>query len=498
MYNSLSKKIISMFQNIIVKYLSKYFYIVGCISAVSVTIVLLIIQIDQAIKIPSYGIWGIFHYYLGAKYIQEIGYFDLYSCAIQVNATKWHETKLVRNLHTYRLVPLNQLPKCPRNNFVSTRWKEFVADTTFITSHATANYWSTVITDKGFNPPPSWAAIAGTIAHIVPLDNKFTYLILFNLDLLFIFFAALLVWYDSGSNAGLITLTLSLLYFGTFDTLGNNFLQYAWYPFIVASVVAWRKKKPIISGIAIGIAAGLQVFPIFFAIPVGCLFFISLLRRQKDQVKISSVFILSSVGTLLICIMSGSIYAGKIEIWQQWYNKITVHKNYINGEIFNIGFTNLIGVVMSKDHANSYSYTQDYSHTLLRNETIEQNADIINVIVFFGLLLIFFALWRSKQNQPIVYGYFLLYLLLSLSPYYYLMLALLPFMFWNNSLGIRQFVLYGICCLFFLHIIFFWNSGYISFNYIPQLISKILIFLFFSVLMVLLVLEKRNRLAVER
>lgn len=463
------------------------------VSALIIIIIVLSTQIMQALTIPSYGAWGIFHYYLGAKYIKELGYFDLYSCALQTKNPKWQAAHFVRNLHDYKIISVRQLPGCPRNNFTTARWRAFTTDTNFILARASPDYWSQVITDKGFNPPPSWTAVAGAIANSVPLNN-FTYLVLFNLDLLFICLAALLVMYDTGSNTGLITLLLSLLYFGTLGILGNNFLQYAWYPLLVAALILWHKKKPIFSGITLGVSTGLQVFPIFFAFPVFCLFIASLLRRQKVQLKLSSRFISSLITALALCIITGSIYGGTITVWQQWYNKIAIHKNYLPGEIFNIGFINLAGIITSSNRANSNTYIQDYPHALSQNQTIKQNLYSIYLIIAFCLLLVIFAICRSKQNQPLIYGIFLLYLILTLSPYYYLILALIPYMFWRNSLHVRRFALYGTFLLFLLHI-FLFGESYVSFIYLPQLISKLLIFLFFIILIILLVLEKEDKLA---
>ena len=35
--------------------------------------------------VRSYNVWNVFHYYLGAKYFSEIGYFNLYPCALEAD-----------------------------------------------------------------------------------------------------------------------------------------------------------------------------------------------------------------------------------------------------------------------------------------------------------------------------------------------------------------------------------------------------------------------------
>jgi hypothetical protein len=63
---------------------------------------------------PFFEPAGVFHYYLGAKYANEIGPFDLYACALAADSEHavWDADTLVRDLRTYRLVPAGTL-QCP-------------------------------------------------------------------------------------------------------------------------------------------------------------------------------------------------------------------------------------------------------------------------------------------------------------------------------------------------------------------------------------------------
>lgn len=282
------------------------FSLFGRILLLAVVIFIVLLQIFKEIRDPSFGAWGIFHYYLGAKYLKNIGYFSLYSCVLEVNKKKW-DVKLVRDMHSYMLVQPQQLSKCQRNNFRDDQWKEFVRDTMFITSRAQKDYWAQAITDKGFNPPPFWAALVGSIAHVIPLNNV-TYWLLFNIDFLLLLFAAVLVWWSAGITAGFITLSLSFFYFGTFGAIGNNFLQYGWYPLIVGTIVTWCMKKPKASGILLGFATGLQSFPGFFAIPVVFLLCVSWMQNRKKLNKMYEYFSLAFVATMLICAGVGTVY----------------------------------------------------------------------------------------------------------------------------------------------------------------------------------------------
>lgn len=450
------------------------------------------VQVDQSIKIPSNGAWGIFHYYIGAKYIKELGYFNLYSCAYDVNKDAWQPIKSARDLRSYKIIPIKNLPKCPLENFTTERFREFVHDTRFIAGRAPVNYWSNAITDKGFNAPPFWAAFGGIIAGIIPLNNT-TYIFLFNLDLLFVGIAAGFIWYGAGRRVGLITLALAFLYFGTLNIIASNFMQYAWFPLLAGAFVFWNKKKYRLSGVLLGFSAGLQVFPGFFALPVFFVFIISVIRNQKKVLKTSSAFIFAFLVILIFCVFVGSFYAGGVSIWDQWNKKITIQRNYINGEIFNIGFPNLAATIFTNDYSNSDTYSQEYIHTINRNKAVEKYITPITIVIIILTLAISYVLYRSKKIQPLAYGYFLMYILTTLSPYYYLTLALLPFVFWKNSIPVKRFSSMGTVILFGLHLVIFRNGGYVVFNYSTHLISKLSIFIFFVSLLCLLFFETRKK-----
>jgi hypothetical protein len=447
----------------------------------------------QIVKIPKYGSWGIYHYYINSKYIKELGYFNLYSCTISSVADRkiWNGDNLVRNLSTYQIVRVNDLSMCPKNNFSNLRWEAFKKDISYMMNLRSPTYWNYVLDDKGFNPPPSWAAFAGIIANLIPINSPL-YFFIFNSDMLFILLASLIVYFSAGKFASLLTLSLSLIYFGTFGAIFNNYLQYLWFPCIVLAVYFWRKDKPVASGLALGVASALQAFPAIFAVPVFLFLIISWIKKRIKEVKYSSLFIFGFSIALAASILFGSIYASKVNIWSEWYQKISIQKEYLNGEMFDIGFPNLLGKILSSDHSNSYSYLGDYSHAIGRIAAFDSGRIIYYGFVGIGLLLIIYIFLKYKISDPMSYGYFLMFLLFSASPYYYLVLALIPFMFWNVSDHARKFICETTLILFFAELLLFWNIGAVSFLYIYQLISEMLIFIFFAFLLIICLLDAKK------
>jgi len=93
--------------------------------------------------------WGMYHYYVGAKYFEEVGYFDLYECTIT-------ETTPRRDLRTYdyRLDD----PDCT-SNFTPERYQQFHDDI------IASEFYPQAMIDKGYNGSPTWTAIFGTLAN---------------------------------------------------------------------------------------------------------------------------------------------------------------------------------------------------------------------------------------------------------------------------------------------------------------------------------------------
>ena len=437
-------------------------------------------QVSQALRVPSHGAWGIFHYYIGGKYLNELGYFDLYSCTLKANNTSWRVIEHVRDLKIYKIIPVTELSECPVSNFSKERWLEFSKDVALITNKAPLQYWENALTDKGFNATPFWAALSAIIANIIPLNNL-TYLFLFNLDILFVIITSLIVGRSAGKFAGIVTLTLCLLYFGTINIIGGNFLQYLWLPLITGSFFLWNKKSYGKSGVVLGLATGLQAFPVFFALPVLFTFIIALIKKRAKEIKPPFSFLKTFTATLLICFIVGSIYSS-VSSWSRWGEKISIQKNYINGEIFNIGLPSLFATVLSTDHNDSNTYSEDYTHTIQRIKVIEKNSLLLYLTSALLLILVFNTLYHLKKINPMIFGYFFIYITTPLSPYYYLTLAILPFAFFYFSTRVKRFALWETVGLFLIHLLLF-PIGYVVFDYQKHLLSEILIFTFLGILL---------------
>jgi len=430
----------------------------------------------------SYEVWNTFHYYLGAKYSPEVGYFSLYTCALEADrdsANYWIRLEGARDMGTYRIVPRYSLPPCPRANFTPERWSKFTQDVEWFAIHGRPYYFARLFADKGFNPPPSWVAVARPLAQAVPISQyRLATDIIFNLDVIAILGGVLIIWWSSGGTVALLTGALTVFYFGNFGYMGGNFLQYFWFPLVVVAIILWARNKPGYSGAVLGVATGLQVFPLFFGLPVIARGIIGFLRHRKESDwRAHFRFNGALVAVVLASLLVGSLAGGGTQAWGEWQKKITIHRNYLRGEIFDIGLANLTATAVSTNHRSATTYQDDVPNTLMRLTALQNN-----ILLYYILWVGFLAMWllavvTAPASDLFGYGLLLMYAAVSSSPYYYLSLALIPFIFWKSSRALRLYAIWGTVALFAGHIIYF-RDNYVSWRYLPHLLSQCSIALF--------------------
>ena len=437
---------------------------------------------------------AIFHYYLGAKYFNEIGPFDLYACAIAANRDTtqiWSAATPVRDLHTYALVPVNSLV-CPRERFTPQRWAAFLRDFSWIIGTARPDEWALALTDKGYNATPFFSQVFADViegATVLRLDSTGWQWIVFNLDLIFLAMAGWIVWNSAGLTIALLVLVLALGFFGNFGRIGGNLGQYVWFPWLTAAVAAWRDRRPAFAGAALGFATGFQVFPVFFAIPVLLTGARSVIRSDRDGWMRSVVFSLSLLVAIGACVAVGSASHLGVGAWRTWQQKIQIHSAYLRGEVFDIGLSNLVGDLVSADRASADSYEQDIPHSLARRTAVHAHRPLWLSLAAVLMLLSLAAVWLAPQEAALAFGFVPLYALSALSPYYYFALALLPFM----ALGLARAqyrTLVGALALLLGANLAIWGGSYITFSFRWHAVTQVSIAIF-MVLMCVIPLANR-------
>ena len=110
--------------------------------------------------------WDAFHYFMGAKYLPELGYTRLYEATYVAGRElgAFDYVTHLRDLETYTLRDAISIDRSAvRSRFRPERWEAFKRDLTYWGPHI--NEWRGLLQDHGYNdPPPRALLLRGLLA----------------------------------------------------------------------------------------------------------------------------------------------------------------------------------------------------------------------------------------------------------------------------------------------------------------------------------------------
>src|SRR5262249_7519190 len=123
-------------------------------------------------------LWDIFHYYVGAKYLPELGYNRLYVCAVVAEKEldgRVEPDRRIRNLVTNDIEPVGAAladPAACTSHFSPERWRAFKHDVDYFRHTFYPVRWKVeVLQDHGFNGTPVWALLGRGLASLGPASD---------------------------------------------------------------------------------------------------------------------------------------------------------------------------------------------------------------------------------------------------------------------------------------------------------------------------------------
>jgi len=233
--------------------------------------------------------WDIYHYYVGAKYLPELGYNRLYECTViaekEIDDGHVEHGRLITDLTTNDLERVDTIVADPArctDHFTPERWREFTADIAFFRSLFSPGRWlDEVLHDHGFNGTPVWALLGRPLASAAPASHEqLVWLAAIDPILLAIMFAVF-AW-----GFGWRAACIAAVWFGTsYPTQwmwnGGAFLRQDWLVLAVVGVAMVKRGKPLIGGFALTYSALLRVFPGFIVAALVLRYAVLWVRERK-------------------------------------------------------------------------------------------------------------------------------------------------------------------------------------------------------------------------
>jgi hypothetical protein len=266
--------------------------------------------------------WDAYHYYIGAKYFEELRYDGLYecTCAADLESDDWQGVarRLIRDLDTNQLVRVTPLATSScKERFSAERWQRFSEDVAWF--RARLPQWDQVFHDWGFNATPPWIAVGGPLTSTGPATaEQLTWLTLLDVPLLAIGFASV-AW-----AFGWRMLCILLIFFGTnavadYSWTGGSILRYAWFASLLGGISLLRRGYCVSAGALLATATLLRVFPgvTFFGL---ALLGVRRMVVQSDRAALARTWRIAAgaVGTIAVVVPLAAPGTGGLEAWAEF------------------------------------------------------------------------------------------------------------------------------------------------------------------------------------
>lgn len=367
-----------------------------------------------------------FHYYMGAKYLPELGYSRLYACTLVVDAEDGIDLagRTVRDLRDNRRVPaasqLDRSAEC-HARFRPERWEAFRHDTRFFRAAMGQDKWFGVRNDHGFNATPAWAVLGGLLAGLTPVSwAQLVCLALVDLALIAVIFAVM------GGGFGLEAAALAAGYFALnflsqFGWTGGSFLRYDWLFWLVAGIAALRTGRPAVAGFALASSTLLRLFPVCALVGLGLKALAEVVQERSARPLLRYRRLTAGALVAAVLFLSASVLlSGRVGIWAEFAENTRKHLatesvNFVGLPVF-LGYDHEARLEVMTDPLLP-DLVAPWKEHVAASAGEMRGARWAATGAF--VLLLALAVWRAADWTAAVLGLGLMPILLKLSGYYY-------------------------------------------------------------------------------
>lgn len=406
-----------------------------------------------------------FHYYLGAKYFEELGYFDLYDAVIVADAEldgALASLPFYTNLRDYQNAPrATALANADgvKRLFSEQRWSAFKHDVSFFekaTDVPRSTEFFFWLMDHGYNASPVSTSVLGMIANIVPVTQLG---LLASLDVFLVAAMVSVVFATFGVELGaLFSVYFFVNILNDHGYISGGLLRYDWLFCIVAAVCLLERGRHAAAAVLLTVSAMMKIFPavLFFGVGVVIVRKVTTARAVAPE---SKRFVLASGATALALLLLPAAYLGSaIQPWEDFATKTSLHDRgvYVNHlglrgvalfETSHLSLDSFVAAYQSGSNGDIVRHWQD-----VKEEEFQEKKPVIvfcSILVLIGLTAI---LWRGRktESEGVLWPLLLVYSMSYPSHYYYVFLCLFALLFFRraNELG----GLVPLCALFVLNI----------------------------------------------
>ncbi len=374
--------------------------------------------------------WDAYHYYVGTKYIRELGYTHLYEATLVADAEtglRYHNpAHRIRDLVTYDPVDQDRVladAARTRARFTPERWREFVADIDWFKHQLPPHRWSLILDDHGFNGTPPWCSVVEVITSRLSIRHAVSRWIIMLMDpALLVAMLLCVAWAFSAETALLMAILVGTHYLLSWGHLKGCVLR---TDFAVASVVAAccvKRERYATAGALLGWATISRVFPVLLCAGPAVILLSRLFHERRLDRGLTRFF--AAFTAVVVSVMAFAyVRLHGLPAMLDWTAKITRHVT--DGSHWNLGFTTLIDADVIDGTPIPFNplrmLHEEPEVQLLRSLTIWGVRSVV-------LLPALYFMRYLRTHDALLMGFVLIFFLVSPDYYYYIIMCV-PMLF---------------------------------------------------------------------
>jgi hypothetical protein len=369
------------------------------------------------------------HFYLGAKYQREVGWFDLYPAVLAADRETLNVLAFapqVRDVRTFEVVPLARAAPAIRQakqRFSSEQWDAFKSDWTRAVG-VWPQDWHGVILDHGNSSSPAWALLAHPLARLVPLTPAGVSLLGW-IDMALLYAAWLFVLATFGGRRASAALVLFAAAPIVFEFTAGSLLRWDWVFASAMAICFLRRDRPATAGAFFGYAVMTKLFPACFGLALVLHLGWEYARTRRVPSAAARFFVAAALSALAIVALSSVVFGPGA--WTEYLARIKVahdEKFYAIQYSLRTVFLQL-AVPLSRGSVN-------LNHLFLFPTTLDQAQPGVSIddhaASFLVVRLLFTALFallvrRARAWEAFALGPLLVLIWLTVNMYYWCMLG---------------------------------------------------------------------------
>ena len=397
-----------------------------------------VLAVIAALAYPNFGLFHVrdrspihwhetFHYFMGAKYLPELGYTRQYEATWLAGRElgAFAQIREIRDLRTYARREVGSVDTAAvRERFTAARWQAFKRD--LLVFGPRINHWDALLLDHGYNDPPPRALLLHALTRWLPA-SPLTLGLLTSIDYVLVLLAFLVVRRAFGMLAATLAFAfLALSFFARFDFIGGSPLRWDWIVALLVGVAALTRGAGVAAGVGVGYAILARLFPAMFLVPLGLVWLHGRLTGARKP-ALGRMLVAAGALVLAVTLCVVAVPSSR-ELSREFASKIRVHNAGV--------YTNHVGLgSLIVFHAAPWVTRPDGTVFVPHEAALAARppswvgpaAALIVVLATLPLML------RAGPVESLMYAVPLIFCAFTPAGYYYSFLVLLVLLPWRDG-----------------------------------------------------------------